>query len=123
MRFAMRVQPRNMLLFACHSVNAAAQLTQGFRYLKYRYGTKPEEGEWYHPNVEKGMKIQRYLYYENWISSTDQLYAYFHYTKTEIHRMVRKDKRENPNVSTKTNAHGQVRGKKKEIKKIKKKNK
>ncbi|KAF7395799.1 hypothetical protein HZH68_009849 [Vespula germanica] len=45
MRFAMRVQPRNMLLFACHSVNAAAQLTQGCRYLKYRYGTKPEEGE------------------------------------------------------------------------------
>ena len=28
MRFAVRVQPRNMLLFACHFVNAAAQGTQ-----------------------------------------------------------------------------------------------
>ncbi|KAL2715775.1 mitochondrial pyruvate carrier 1 [Vespula squamosa] len=45
MRFAMRVHPRNMLLFACHGVNAAAQLTQGCRYLKYRYGMKPEQGE------------------------------------------------------------------------------
>ncbi|XP_047357444.1 mitochondrial pyruvate carrier 1-like isoform X2 [Vespa velutina] len=45
MRFAIRVQPRNMLLFACHGVNAVAQLTQGCRYLHYHYGTKPEEGE------------------------------------------------------------------------------
>uniref|UniRef100_T1KHU4 Mitochondrial pyruvate carrier n=1 Tax=Tetranychus urticae TaxID=32264 RepID=T1KHU4_TETUR len=37
MRFAIRVQPRNMLLFACHFTNECAQLTQGFRYTKYHY--------------------------------------------------------------------------------------
>ncbi|XP_015511216.1 mitochondrial pyruvate carrier 1 isoform X1 [Neodiprion lecontei] len=35
MRFALRVNPRNMLLFACHIVNMNAQLVQGFRYLRY----------------------------------------------------------------------------------------
>ncbi|CCU99800.1 unnamed protein product [Malassezia sympodialis ATCC 42132] len=33
MRFAMRVQPRNMLLFACHLTNATAQGVQGLRLL------------------------------------------------------------------------------------------
>lgn len=33
MRFAMAVQPKNYLLFACHTVNLGAQLTQGYRYL------------------------------------------------------------------------------------------
>ncbi|WFD39513.1 Pyrimidine nucleotide transporter, mitochondrial [Malassezia japonica] len=36
MRFAVRVQPRNMLLFACHFVNAAAQGTQIVRLVKYK---------------------------------------------------------------------------------------
>jgi hypothetical protein len=35
MRFALAVQPVNYLLFACHFTNEAAQLTQGYRYLKY----------------------------------------------------------------------------------------
>ncbi|KAI8080177.1 mitochondrial pyruvate carrier [Gilbertella persicaria] len=35
MRFALAVQPKNYLLFACHAVNEAAQLTQGYRYLQY----------------------------------------------------------------------------------------
>lgn len=35
MRFALAVQPRNYLLFACHATNEVAQLTQGYRYLKY----------------------------------------------------------------------------------------
>lgn len=35
MRFALKVQPRNMLLFACHFTNEGAQLVQGYRYLKY----------------------------------------------------------------------------------------
>lgn len=35
MRFALRVQPKNMLLFACHAANLVAQSAQGFRYLKY----------------------------------------------------------------------------------------
>lgn len=34
MRFAIRVQPQNMLLFACHATNEAAQLYQ----LQRKYG-------------------------------------------------------------------------------------
>ncbi|XP_024944994.1 mitochondrial pyruvate carrier 1 [Cephus cinctus] len=37
MRFALKVNPRNMLLFTCHIINANAQLIQGFRYVNYRY--------------------------------------------------------------------------------------
>ncbi|XP_047026377.1 mitochondrial pyruvate carrier 1-like [Helicoverpa zea] len=37
MRFAWKVQPRNMLLFACHVTNEAAQLTQGARFINYHY--------------------------------------------------------------------------------------
>ncbi|XP_022203252.1 mitochondrial pyruvate carrier 1 [Nilaparvata lugens] len=37
MRFALRVQPRNMLLFACHLTNECAQLTQGARFINYNY--------------------------------------------------------------------------------------
>ncbi|XP_065353834.1 mitochondrial pyruvate carrier 1 [Cloeon dipterum] len=43
MRFAWKVQPRNMLLFACHFTNEAAQLTQGYRFVNYNYLSKPEE--------------------------------------------------------------------------------
>ncbi|GBP14575.1 Mitochondrial pyruvate carrier 1 [Eumeta japonica] len=37
MRFAWRVQPRNLLLFACHFTNECAQLTQGARFINYHY--------------------------------------------------------------------------------------
>lgn len=37
MRFAWKVQPQNMLLFACHFTNEGAQLTQGARYIKHNY--------------------------------------------------------------------------------------
>ncbi|XP_048507060.1 mitochondrial pyruvate carrier 1-like [Athalia rosae] len=37
MRFAVKVKPRNTLLFACHFVNAGAQLTQGYRFIQYHY--------------------------------------------------------------------------------------
>ena len=37
MRFAWQVQPRNLLLFACHFTNEGAQLTQLGRYIKYSY--------------------------------------------------------------------------------------
>uniref|UniRef100_A0A914VDB9 Mitochondrial pyruvate carrier n=1 Tax=Plectus sambesii TaxID=2011161 RepID=A0A914VDB9_9BILA len=37
MRFAWKVQPRNMLLFACHFTNSAAQLTQLGRWLNHHY--------------------------------------------------------------------------------------
>lgn len=40
MRFAIKVQPRNMLLFACHVVNEGAQITQGCRFVKYHYLNK-----------------------------------------------------------------------------------
>ncbi|XP_012060478.1 PREDICTED: mitochondrial pyruvate carrier 1 isoform X2 [Atta cephalotes] len=42
MRFAIKVQPRNMLLFACHFVNEGAQITQGCRFIKYHYLSKKE---------------------------------------------------------------------------------
>ncbi|CAK9794629.1 Mitochondrial pyruvate carrier 1 [Anthophora quadrimaculata] len=42
MRFALRVEPRNLLLFACHFVNEGAQITQGTRFLKYHYVNKNE---------------------------------------------------------------------------------
>jgi len=37
MRFAWRVQPRNYLLFACHSTNAVAQSVQDIRFCNYWY--------------------------------------------------------------------------------------
>lgn len=37
MRFAWKVQPRNMLLFACHFTNASAQTIQGGRFIGYHY--------------------------------------------------------------------------------------
>ncbi|XP_017372476.1 mitochondrial pyruvate carrier 1-like protein [Cebus imitator] len=38
MRFAYRVQPRNLLLMACHGTNVVAQCVQASRYLHYRFG-------------------------------------------------------------------------------------
>ncbi|KAJ2947645.1 hypothetical protein O0L34_g17448 [Tuta absoluta] len=43
MRFAWRVQPRNMLLFACHFTNTGAQLTQGARFLNHYYFNKEKQ--------------------------------------------------------------------------------
>lgn len=44
MRFAWKVQPQNLLLFACHATNEAAQLTQGARFINYNYlSSKPAE--------------------------------------------------------------------------------
>jgi hypothetical protein len=37
MRFALKVQPMNPLLFACHFANECAQLMQGTRWVKYKY--------------------------------------------------------------------------------------
>jgi hypothetical protein len=36
MRFALAVQPKNYLLFACHATNEVAQLTQGYRFLRHQ---------------------------------------------------------------------------------------
>nr|CAD7603029.1 unnamed protein product [Timema genevievae] len=44
MRFSIRVQPRNMLLFACHFTNECAQLVQLGRFIKYHhFGDKEQE--------------------------------------------------------------------------------
>ena len=45
MRFAWKVQPRNMLLFACHFTNASAQSIQGGRFLAYHYGGGSKKDE------------------------------------------------------------------------------
>ncbi|CAK6447722.1 unnamed protein product [Pipistrellus nathusii] len=41
MRFAYRVQPRNLLLLACHGTNVMAQSVQGSRLVLFRYGVLP----------------------------------------------------------------------------------
>ena len=38
MRYSLAVTPKNYLLFACHCLNAGAQLTQGYRWTQYHYG-------------------------------------------------------------------------------------
>ena len=43
MRFAYRVQPRNLLLMACHGANVVAQSVQASRYVVYHYGGGAEE--------------------------------------------------------------------------------
>lgn len=40
MRFAWKVQPRNMLLFACHATNEVAQVIQLSRFVNYNYLSK-----------------------------------------------------------------------------------
>jgi len=40
MRFAWKVQPRNLLLFACHITNFTAQTIQGTRFVNYHYFTE-----------------------------------------------------------------------------------
>lgn len=42
-RFALKVQPRNLLLFSCHVTNEAAQLVQGYRYIQYNRTNKKTE--------------------------------------------------------------------------------
>jgi hypothetical protein len=43
MKFALDVQPRNLLLFACHATNETAQLVQGYRFIQYHYFTEKKE--------------------------------------------------------------------------------
>jgi hypothetical protein len=35
MRYSLAVTPKNYLLFGCHFINCASQLTQGYRFLNY----------------------------------------------------------------------------------------
>jgi len=44
MRFAWKVQPRNLLLLGCHITNESVQLIQASRFIKYEYmGGRLEE--------------------------------------------------------------------------------
>lgn len=43
MRYSLAVSPANYLLFLCHFINEASQLTQGYRWLQYhKWGGKEE---------------------------------------------------------------------------------
>ncbi|KIH94020.1 hypothetical protein SPBR_05999 [Sporothrix brasiliensis 5110] len=37
MRYSLAVTPKNYLLFLCHFINEASQLTQGYRYMNYHH--------------------------------------------------------------------------------------
>ncbi|KAK1827186.1 upf0041 domain-containing protein [Podospora conica] len=37
MRYSLAVQPKNYLLFGCHLINEASQLTQGYRYINWHH--------------------------------------------------------------------------------------
>jgi mitochondrial pyruvate carrier 1 len=53
MRYALAVQPKNYLLFACHFVNEGAQLTQGYRWMNYhQWGGKEKNHK---AKVESGV--------------------------------------------------------------------
>lgn len=43
MRFAWKVQPRNMLLFACHATNEVAQIIQFSRFVNCNYISKEKD--------------------------------------------------------------------------------
>lgn len=43
MRFAWKVQPRNLLLFACHATNEVAQVIQFSRFINYNYLSKKKD--------------------------------------------------------------------------------
>lgn len=45
MRFAWMVQPRNLLLFACHFTNEGAQLVQLSRFVNYNFISEKDEDE------------------------------------------------------------------------------
>lgn len=43
MRYSLAVTPKNYLLFACHFLNAGAQMTQGYRWTQHHYGGNSKE--------------------------------------------------------------------------------
>ncbi|XP_064596184.1 mitochondrial pyruvate carrier 1-like [Liolophura sinensis] len=65
MRFAIKVQPRNLLLFACHFTNECAQLTQGARFINYHFFLSSEERLLHHKKVvEEEITVHPELYPE-----------------------------------------------------------
>ncbi|KAN0100602.1 Uncharacterized protein family (UPF0041) domain containing protein [Tylopilus felleus] len=57
-RFAWRVQPRNYLLFACHTTNVIAQSAQGARFINYWYNGGREKKYGLHGTESKGPVTQ-----------------------------------------------------------------
>lgn len=68
MRFALKVQPRNMLLFACHFVNSCAQLTQAYRFLDYHYISQQEHNDEDTPVSQDEKKWLRICWSQRWYS-------------------------------------------------------
>lgn len=54
MRYSLAVTPKNYLLFACHFINEASQLTQGYRFMNYHYWGGKEK-----LNLEKGVEAAK----------------------------------------------------------------
>lgn len=53
MRFAWKVQPRNLFLMSCHITNECAQLTQGARFINYHYLMSDEARAAYQKKFEE----------------------------------------------------------------------
>eukprot|EP00300_Choanocystis_sp_HF-7_P029420 c3625_g1_i1.p1 GENE.c3625_g1_i1~~c3625_g1_i1.p1 ORF type:complete len:163 (-),score=22.11 c3625_g1_i1:115-543(-) len=54
MRYSLAVTPANYLLFACHAINEASQLTQGYRWMQYnKWGGREQEAK---AKAESGIK-------------------------------------------------------------------
>ncbi|XP_076445864.1 mitochondrial pyruvate carrier 1-like [Babylonia areolata] len=51
MRFAWKVQPRNLFLMSCHITNEIAQLMQGTRFINYHYLTPEDQKHKHHVEV------------------------------------------------------------------------
>ncbi|KAL8584428.1 hypothetical protein ACOMHN_032048 [Nucella lapillus] len=51
MRFAWKVQPRNLLLMSCHITNEAAQVLQLMRFFNYHYLTPEDQKHQHHIKV------------------------------------------------------------------------
>jgi len=58
MRFAWKVQPRNLFLLSCHMTNEVAQLTQGARFVNYHYLMSDESRKAYQVKFEEELAAQ-----------------------------------------------------------------
>jgi len=58
MRFAWKVQPRNLFLMSCHITNEIAQLTQGARFVNYHYLMSDESRKAYQLKFEEELAAE-----------------------------------------------------------------
>ncbi|KAJ8314748.1 hypothetical protein KUTeg_006898 [Tegillarca granosa] len=85
MRFAWKVQPRNMLLFACHFTNSSAQTIQGIRFINYHYFTPESKRKKHHIEVVEKEIHEHPERYPAIHPSEDPA----HLSKTEIEKEVK----------------------------------